>query len=131
MEITEVRVRLSESRSKILRAFASVTFDNSFVVHGIRILEVARGLLVAMPSREVYDHCSDCGSKNSLRQNYCGGCGKLLEPAEPQSNFTDKDARNSLYKDICHPVNSVFRGILDKVILDQYEEEKVKGGDKP
>jgi stage V sporulation protein G len=54
MNITEVRVRKVESEGKT-RAFASITFDNSFVVHDLRIIEGDRGLFVAMPSRRMPD----------------------------------------------------------------------------
>ena len=51
MEITEVRVRKVESEGK-LRAWVSITFDNAFVVHDLRVLEGSNGLFVAMPSRQ-------------------------------------------------------------------------------
>lgn len=51
MQITGVRVRtvLGEGR---MRAFATVTFDDMFAVHGLRIVEGSGGLFVAMPSRK-------------------------------------------------------------------------------
>ncbi len=52
MNITEVRVRKVDFEGKT-RAFASVTFDDSFVVHDIRVIEGDRGLFVAMPNRKL------------------------------------------------------------------------------
>jgi stage V sporulation protein G len=50
MEITEVRVTLwDETR---LKGFANVTFDNVFVVRGMKIIKGNSGLFVAMPSRK-------------------------------------------------------------------------------
>jgi len=48
-EITEVRVYRIENNGD-LKAFASVTFNNAFVVHGIKILQGRDGLFIRMPS---------------------------------------------------------------------------------
>ena len=55
MEITEIRIRKHRSEDGKLRAFASVVFDNAFVVHDLKIVEGSRGLFVAMPSRKRAD----------------------------------------------------------------------------
>ncbi|AGT44028.1 septation regulator SpoVG [Treponema pedis] len=52
MEITEVRVQKIDSGNS-LKAYASVTFDNCFVVHNIRIIEGKSGLYVGMPSKKL------------------------------------------------------------------------------
>lgn len=52
MEITNVRVRVVEKENSKMRGFASVTIDNRFVVHDIRILEGDNGLFLAMPSKQ-------------------------------------------------------------------------------
>jgi len=51
MEITDVRIRRIESEGK-MKAVVSVTFDNEFVVHDIKIIESQNGLFIAMPSRK-------------------------------------------------------------------------------
>ncbi|MBW7874509.1 MAG: septation regulator SpoVG [Candidatus Cloacimonetes bacterium] len=51
MEITEIRIRKILGGGK-LRAFASITLDNQFVVHDLKVIEGAKGLFVAMPSRK-------------------------------------------------------------------------------
>ena len=53
MEISEVRVTIRPDDR--LKAFASVTFDNCFVVHGLKVIEGNNGLFVAMPSRRRSD----------------------------------------------------------------------------
>ena len=50
MEITEVRVILRDEDK--LRGFANVTFDNSFVVRGMKIISGSKGYFVSMPSRK-------------------------------------------------------------------------------
>lgn len=54
MNITDVRVRLVPN-SGTLKAVASITFDNAFVVHDIKIVDGEKGLFVAMPSRKTKD----------------------------------------------------------------------------
>ena len=50
MEITEIRVTLRDEEK--LRGFANVTFDNSFVVRGMKIIQGNSGYFVSMPSRK-------------------------------------------------------------------------------
>ena len=54
MKITDVRIRQVTSESR-LRAVASITIDECFAVHELRIIEGKEGLFVAMPSRQVGD----------------------------------------------------------------------------
>lgn len=51
MEITDIRVKKVASEGK-MKAIASVTFDNAFVVHDIKIIEGQEKLFTAMPSRK-------------------------------------------------------------------------------
>jgi len=53
MEITEVRLTLRQEDR--LKAFVSITFDNAFVVRGLKVIEGNGGLFVAMPSRRRKD----------------------------------------------------------------------------
>ena len=50
MEITEIRVTLRDEEK--LRGFANVTFDNAFVVRGMKIIQGNTGYFVSMPSRK-------------------------------------------------------------------------------
>jgi len=51
MEITDIRVRKINSEGR-MKAVVSVTFDGSFVVHDIKVIEGQEKLFVAMPSRK-------------------------------------------------------------------------------
>lgn len=53
MRITEVRVSLRDDAK--LKAFASITLDDSFVIRGLKIIEGKTGTFVAMPSRRRKD----------------------------------------------------------------------------
>ena len=50
MEITEVRVTLKDEAK--LKAFASVTFDDCFVLRGLKVISGSQGFFVSMPSRK-------------------------------------------------------------------------------
>ncbi|MCH5282809.1 MAG: septation regulator SpoVG [Treponema sp.] len=51
MQITELRIRKVMGEEK-LRAYVTITFDNCFVVHNVKIIEGKDGLFVAMPSKK-------------------------------------------------------------------------------
>lgn len=52
VEITDVRLRKIETEGK-LRAYVSITFDDSFVVHDLRVIDGTKGMFVAMPSKRL------------------------------------------------------------------------------
>ncbi len=81
MEITDVRVRKITKDGK-MKAVVSVTFDNEFVVHDIKVIEGEKGLFIAMPSRKALD---------------------------------------GEFRDIAHPINSITRDKIQKLILEKYQ----------
>ncbi len=123
MEITEVRIKLMDDPSERLRAFCSVTFDHSFVVRDLKIIEGSSGPFVAMPSRKLTSHCSHCGSKNHLRAVYCNQCGNRV-PRDASNR--SEDGRAKLYADIAHPINSLCREVIQKRVVEAYHEELEK-----
>ena len=54
MKITDVRLRRVDKEGK-MRAVASITIDDEFVIHDIKIIEGEKGLFIAMPSRKTPD----------------------------------------------------------------------------
>lgn len=54
MQITDVRIRKITKEGK-MRAVVSITLDNEFVVHDIKVIEGEKGLFIAMPSRRSGD----------------------------------------------------------------------------
>lgn len=54
MEISEIRIRMVDNESK-MKAVVSVTFDDVFVIHDIKVIEGTKGVFVAMPSRKSPD----------------------------------------------------------------------------
>ena len=54
MEVTDVRVRKVDKEGK-MKAIVSITFDEEFVIHDIKVIEGEKGLFIAMPSRKTTD----------------------------------------------------------------------------
>lgn len=82
MNITDVRVRKITKEGK-MKAIVSITFEDEFVVHDIKVIEGEKGLFIAMPS---------------------------------------KKAADGEYKDIAHPIKSDTRDMIQKRILEAYQE---------
>ena len=54
MQVTDVRVRKIEKEGK-MKAIVSITLDNEFVIHDIKVIEGEKGLFIAMPRRKAAD----------------------------------------------------------------------------
>ncbi len=54
MQITDIRIRKTERDGK-LKAVASITIDEEFVVHDIKVIDGDKGMFIAMPSRKTTD----------------------------------------------------------------------------
>lgn len=54
MQITDIRIRKVDKDGK-MKAVVSITIDDAFVVHDIKIIEGEKGLFIAMPSRKMSD----------------------------------------------------------------------------
>jgi stage V sporulation protein G len=121
VEITEIRIKLMGDGSDKLKAFCSITVGNEFVIRDLKIIEGAKGLFVAMPSRKLADHCPRCRNKNHLRAGYCNECGTRLRPDRAD---TDNRGRARLHVDVAHPINSECRDAVQRCIIAAYEHER-------
>ena len=128
MEITEVRVFVKEGQDKKLKAYATLTFDNVFVVRNVKVIDGNKGLFVAMPSRKLKDPCPKCGFRNTVRSKFCNQCGGSLPQAEPRMPLATYDmSKQSEHKDIAHPITAECREYIQKKVLEAYEEELKRG----
>ena len=118
--ITEVRVKLTDDPRNKLRAYASVTIDDAFVIRDLKIIDGSKGPFVAMPSRKLSDHCPRCQHKNHMRARYCNQCGGELDGDRAPR---DGRGRARLYADLAHPINSNTRIELHKAVVRAYQEE--------
>jgi len=125
MQITEVRIFLKEGPDKKLKAYATLTFDDCFVVRNVKVIQGNKGLFVAMPSRKVRESCPKCHYKNSIRSKYCNQCGgSLPQPQQPAQSSSS--ARQSEHRDIAHPITLECREMIQSRVLAAYEEEAKK-----
>ena len=120
MEITEIRIKLMSDPNERLQAFCSLTFDGSFVIRDLKIIQGAKGSFVAMPSRKLTDHCPRCSAKNHLRAQFCNECGVRLHQDRA---LKSDDGRAKLYADIAHPINSDCREMIQEQVLIAYVSE--------
>lgn len=88
MQITDVRIRKLTDEGK-MKAVVSVTFDDEFVVHDIKIIDGQNGLFVAMPSRKVGEgdfrdiaHPLLSETRNKIKDAIFAEYEKLLEETE-------------------------------------------------
>ncbi|MDD5643982.1 MAG: SpoVG family protein [bacterium] len=126
MEITEVRITLKESEDKKLKSFATITFDNAFVVRDLKVIEGKRGLFVAMPSRKVAYPCVKCGHRNASKDKFCANCGSRLNPRREEK--IDEDGRQNEHRDIAHPITPEAREYIQNKVIDAYKEELQRTG---
>lgn len=86
MIITDVRIRLVNKEGNKLKAVASITIDDCFVVHDIKIIEGADGTFITMPSRKTNDgeykdiaHPLDSETREIIKKAILTAYSDLLE----------------------------------------------------
>ena len=119
VNITEVRVKLTEAKKNRLQAFCSITIDDDFVVRDLKVIEGHKGAFVAMPSRKLTERCPKCGGKNHLMAQYCNDCGVKLN----EKRASKATGRLKLHADTAHPINSDCREKIQEKVLEAYREE--------
>ncbi|MBE5996022.1 MAG: septation protein SpoVG [Lachnospiraceae bacterium] len=95
MNITDVRVRRVAKEGK-MKAVVSITIDDEFVVHDIKVIEGDKGLFIAMPSRKAADgeyrdiaHPINSSTRNEIQTIILK---KYEETAEEDSAYADDSA---------------------------------------
>lgn len=123
MKITEVRIFPTESRDGKLKAFATMTFDDWFVVRNVKIIQGNNGLFVAMPSRKAMDLCPKCRFKNVRGARFCNQCGAQIEGKQIPLEETAGD-KQAGHMDVAHPITQECRVYIQDRILDAYSKDK-------
>ena len=90
MQITDVRVR-KVAKERKLKAVVSITFDDEFVVHDIKVIEGEKGLFIAMPSKKAMDgeyrdiaHPINSGTRDRIQSTILEKYKQALEE-EPEA----------------------------------------------
>jgi len=143
MQITEVRINLcGNGAANRLKAFCSLTFDDTFVIRDVKLIDGNDGLFLAMPSRKLCDHCRRCGEKNHLRARFCNGCGMRLDEnryahqhghgggnghghghVHHGNGNAAPAGRIKLHADIAHPINGDCRAAIERQVIRAYQDE--------
>jgi len=121
MEITEIKVILKEGPDKKLKAYATITIDNCFVVRNVKVIKGNKGLFVAMPSRKMREACPKCNYKNAVRSKFCNQCGSILPVFAARG--INQEVKQSEHRDIAHPITLECREYIQRKVLDAYEGE--------
>ena len=95
MQVTDVRVRRIEKEGK-MKAIVSITLDNEFVIHDIKVIEGEKGLFIAMPSRKAGDgdfrdiaHPINSGTRERIQSTILTRYQQALEE-EPEPLVVDE-----------------------------------------
>lgn len=90
MRITDVRVRKMTQDSK-MKAIVSITIDDEFVVHDIKVIEGEKGLFIAMPSKKAADgeyrdiaHPINSETRDSIQKIILDSYEKALLPSDDE-----------------------------------------------
>ena len=97
MNITDVRVREISSEGK-LKAYVTVTFDDCFVIHNVKVIEGTNGAFIAMPSRKTKNgeykdvaHPINSDFRKELQdvilKSYAENCQNSEEVVEPKDEL--------------------------------------------
>lgn len=91
MHVTDVRVRRIAREGK-MRAVVSITIDNVFVVHDIKVIEGEKGLFIAMPSKKAADgehrdvaHPINSATRDNIQRTILEAYEKALN--EPDAEY--------------------------------------------
>ena len=123
MQLSEIRINLCGPQAGRLKAFCSLTFDNTFVIRDVKIIEGNDGLFLAMPSRKLCDRCRRCGEKNHLRARFCNNCGQRLDENRSMKIPGAMGGRLKLHADIAHPINADCRLEIERRAVGAYQDE--------
>lgn len=110
MQVTDVRIRKVTTEGK-MKAIVSVTFDDEFVVHDIKIIEGQNGLFIAMPSRKM-------------------GEGDFRDIAHPINSSTRNKIQDAIFA-AYEKMNLVVEQAAEEVAAEEgMEDEAVEDGEE-
>lgn len=105
MEISEIRITLRDDNK--LKGFASITLENAFVIRGLKIIEGANGLFIAMPSRKRKDgtfqdiaHPINMATRQWMENQVVAAYRQEIQKVE--SGEIPPPSRNNNYDDDAH-----------------------------
>lgn len=98
MKITDVRLRKVNNPDTRMKALASITFDDSFVVHDLRVIDGNNGMFVAMPSKRTADgefrdiaHPINSDMRQHVQEEVMRVYEETEDPVEPEDEEVNED----------------------------------------
>ncbi|HJB79092.1 MAG TPA: septation regulator SpoVG [Candidatus Nosocomiicoccus stercorigallinarum] len=98
MKITDVRLRKVNNPDTRMKALASITFDDSFVVHDLRVIDGNNGMFVAMPSKRTADgefrdiaHPINSDMRQHVQEEVMRVYEETEDPVEPAEEEVNED----------------------------------------
>ncbi len=95
MNITDVRVRKVAKEGK-MKAVVSITIDDEFVVHDIKVIEGEKGLFIAMPSRKATDgeyrdiaHPINSGTRENIQNIILNKYQEVMAQEEAEADLPE------------------------------------------
>lgn len=95
MQITDTRIRLLDNDTSML-AVATITIDDCFVVHDLKVINGARGIFVAMPSKKTHEgkfadiaHAINQDTRDIIQRTVLGA---YQEAIQNQMQLSDEEA---------------------------------------
>ena len=109
MNITDVRVRRVAKEGK-MKAVVSITIDEEFVVHDIKVIEGEKGLFIAMPSRKATDRLTMKHVKKSRELFFRNMSRYLQKNRWKQNSLQNKKnkSENEITRYVCSCRHTVF-----------------------
>ena len=132
MNITDVRVRKVNDEGK-MKAVVSITFDEEFVVHDIKVIEGQNGLFIAMPSRKMGEgdfrdiaHPLRSETRNRIKEAIFAEYEKILENASSTHNPSPvhEDPSETEEEDVVDVVEDDDEGQDEAQEADETEAEE-------
>ena len=98
MNITDVRLRKVNNPDTRMKALASITFDDSFVVHDLRVIDGNNGMFVAMPSKRTADgefrdiaHPINSDMRQHVQEEVMRVYEETEDPVEPDEEVNEDE----------------------------------------
>ena len=124
MKITDVRLRKVNNQDNRMKALVSITFDDAFVIHDLRVIEGNNGLFVAMPSKRTPDgEFRDIAHPihSDMRQHVQEEVMRVYEESEAEVN--DSDSGDSASETAESPVDPTEEQVTNEENPDAEDDE--------
>ena len=127
MQLTEVRINLCPGGSSSrLKAFCSLTFDQTFVVRDVKLIEGNGWIVRGHAGSEDHRPLPALLREKSPPRRFCNQCGNRLDPDRAMRHRQRQSSGQcalKLHADIAHPINAELRRQIEAQVVAAYQRE--------